>query len=153
MKTKKIKNFKMNDSVYKLRRQVINLIYEAKKGGVNLPRIEVRVGEQSSAKHKNVLGCAKMSSNQMWITKDAIDLGSDILRNIVFHEIAHAVYGTQHDESCPLMCSALDENAVLNKEDCLKHLLKYQPSKENSSLEGFDLIDHLERRQLLEEQF
>jgi len=25
-----------------------------------------------------------------------------------------------------LMCSALDEDAVLNKEDCLKHLLKYQ---------------------------
>jgi type III secretory pathway component EscV len=126
MKTKKIKNFRMNDEVYKLRRQVIDLIYEAKRGGVNLPRIEVRVGEQSSAKHKNVLGCAKMSNNQMWITKDAIDLGSDILRNIVFHEIAHAVYGTEHDESCPLMCSALNEDAVLNKEDCLKHLLKYQ---------------------------
>jgi len=126
MKTKKIKNFKMNDNTYSLRRKVIDLIYEAKRGGVNLPRIEVRIGEQSSAKHKNVLGCAKMSNNQMWITKDAIDLGSDILRNIVFHEIAHAVYGTQHDESCPLMCSALDEDAVLNKEDCLKHLLKYQ---------------------------
>ena len=114
----------MNDSVYKLRRQVIDLIYEAKRGGVNLPRIAVRVGEQT-AKHKNVLGCAKMSNNQMWITKDAIDLGSDTLRNIVFHEIAHAVYGTEHDEKCPLMQSAL--NTILNKEDCLKHLLKYQP--------------------------
>jgi hypothetical protein len=31
MKTKQIKNFKMNDAVYKLRRQVIELIYEAKK--------------------------------------------------------------------------------------------------------------------------
>jgi len=142
----------MNDGVYKLRRQVIDSINEAKRGGVNLPWIAVRVGEQT-AKHKNVLGCAKIKGNQMWITKDAIDLGSDILRNIVFHEIAHAVYGTQHDESCPLMCSALNEDAVLNKEDCLKHLLKYQPSEENSSLEGFDLIDHLERRQLLEEQF
>ncbi len=126
MKIKKIKNFKMNKETYPLRRKVIDLIYEIKNSGVVLPRIEVRIGEQSSAKHKNVLGCAKMSNNQMWITKDAIDLGSDILRNIVFHEIAHAVYGTQHDESCPLMCSALDEDAVLNKEDCLKHLLKYQ---------------------------
>tara|TARA_Y100000361_G_C11046340_1_gene282700 strand:- start:353 stop:745 length:393 start_codon:yes stop_codon:yes gene_type:complete len=127
MKTKKIKNFKMNNEVYKLRRQVIDLIYEAKRGGVNLPRIEVRVGEQSSSKHKNVLGCAKMSGNQMWITKDAIDLGLDTLRNVVFHEIAHAVYGTEHDESCPLMQSAL--NTILNKEDCLKHLLKYQPKE------------------------
>ena len=116
----------MNDSVYKLRRQVIDLIYEAKRGGVNLPRIAVRVGEQT-AKHKNVLGCAKISGNQMWITKDAIDLGLDTLRNIVFHEIAHAVYGTEHDEKCPLMQSAL--NTILNKEDCLKHLLKYQPKE------------------------
>ena len=123
MKTKKIKNFKMNDAVYKLRRQVIDLIYEAKRGGVNLPRIAVRIGEQT-AKHKNVLGCAKISGNQMWITKDAIDLGSDTLRNVVFHEIAHAVYGTQHDESCPLMSAEV--GTILNKEDCLKHLLKYQ---------------------------
>ena len=126
MKTRKIKNFKMNDSVYKLRRQVIELIYEAKRGGVNLPRIEVRIGEQK-AKHKNVLGCAKMQGNQMWITKDAIDLGTDTLRNVVFHEIAHAVYGTEHNESCPLMQSAL--NNILNKADCLKHLIKYQPNK------------------------
>ena len=106
MKTKKIKNFKMNDAVYKLRRQVIELIYEAKRGGVRLPRIEVRIGEQK-AKHKNVLGCARMQGNQMWITKDAIDLGTDTLRNVVFHEIAHAVYGTKLDEKCPLMQSAL----------------------------------------------
>ena len=113
----------MNDEVYKLRRQVIDLIYEAKRGGVNLPRIEVRVGKQSSSKHKNVLGCAKMSGNQMWITKDAIDLGLDTLRNIVFHEIAHAVYGTEHDEKCPLMCSALGK--LLNKKDCLDKLKQY----------------------------
>ncbi len=82
----------MDDAVYKLRRQVIELIYEAKRGGVNLPRISVRIGEQK-AKH-NVLGVATMKGNQMWITKDAIDLGTDTLRNVVFHEIAHAVYGT-----------------------------------------------------------
>ncbi len=116
----------MNNDVYKLRRQVIDLIYEAKRGGVKLPRIEVRIGEQSSIRYRNVLGCARMSGNQMWITKSAIDLGTDILRNIVFHEIAHAVYGTEHDENCPLMGATLNEDAILNKEDCLKHLLKYQ---------------------------
>jgi|TARA_Y100000034_G_C6559365_1_gene241994 hypothetical protein len=126
MKTKKIKNFKMNDAVYKLRRQVIELIYEAKRGGVNLPRIEVRIGEQK-AKYKNLLGCATMNGNQMWITKDAIDLGTDALRNVVFHEIAHAVFNIDHDEKCPLMESK--QNTVLNKEDCLKHLIKYQTNK------------------------
>ena len=127
MKTKKIKNFKMNDEVYKLRRQVIELIYEAKRGGLNLPRISVRVGEQT-AKHKNILGCAKMNGNQMWITKEAIDLGMDTLRNVVFHEIAHAVFNVDHDEKCPLMAKELP-NTMLNKEDCLKHLIKYQTNK------------------------
>ena len=123
----KIKNFKMDNDVYKLRRQVINLIYEVKNGGGNLPRISVRIGKQT-AKHKNILGCAMMNKNQMWITKDAIDLGLDTLRNVVFHEIAHAVFGVNHDESCPLMASELP-GTMLNKEDCLKHLLKYQPRK------------------------
>ena len=147
MKTKKIKNFEMNADVYKLRRQVIELIYEAKRGGVNLPRISVRIGEQK-LNHKNVLGCAKMNGNQMWITKDAIDLGIDALRNVVFHEIAHAVFNVQHDESCPLMQSSLI--TILNREDCLKHLLKYNRPKK---IDRFDLIDHLERRQLLESNF
>ena len=126
MKTKKIKNFKMNDEVYKLRRQVIELIYEAKRGGINLPRIAVRIGEQK-AKHKNVLGVATMNGNQMWITKDAIDLGLDVLRNVVFHEIGHAVFNLEHNNKCPLMESK--QNTVLNKEDCLKHLIKYQTNK------------------------
>ena len=45
MKIKKIKNFDMNKNTYALRRKVINLIYEVKNSGVNLPRIEVRIGE------------------------------------------------------------------------------------------------------------
>ena len=126
MKTSKIKNFKMNDAVYKLRRQVIELIYAAKRGGVNLPRIAVRIGEQK-AKHKNVLGIATMNGNQMWITKDAIDLGLDVLRNVVFHEIGHAVFNLEHNNKCPLMQSR--QNTVLNKEDCLKHLIKYQSNR------------------------
>ena len=116
----------MNDAVYKLRRQVIELIYEAKRGGVNLPRIAVRIGEQK-AKHKNVLGIATMNGNQMWITKDAIDLGLDVLRNVVFHEIGHAVFNLEHNNKCPLMESR--QNTVLNKEDCLKHLIKYQSNR------------------------
>ena len=116
----------MNDEVYKLRRQVIELIYEAKRGGVNLPRIAVRIGEQK-AKHKNVLGIATMNGNQMWITKDAIDLGLDVLRNVVFHEIGHAVFNLEHNNKCPLMSAAV--GIILNKVDCLKHLIKYQTNK------------------------
>jgi len=113
----------MSPETYGLKTQVVNLIREAKRGGARLPWIRVIIGDQTS-NHKNVLGCAVIKGDKMWITEDAINLGTDTLRNIVFHEIAHAVYGTEHDESCPLMQSAL--NTILNKEDCLKHLLKYQ---------------------------
>jgi len=120
MKVSQIKNFKMNDAVYKLRRQVINLIYEAKKEIKDLPRIEVRIGE---ARKKNVLGVAMLKDYKIWITDDAINMGEDVLRNVVFHEIVHAVTGFEHDEKCPLMQSK--QKTILNKNDCMKKLKEY----------------------------
>jgi len=120
MKIKQIKNLKMNDETYSFRRKVINLVYEVKNSGVNLPRIEVKIGEQRKA---NVLGVALLKDNKIWITKDAIKMGEDALRNVVFHEIVHAVTGFGHDENCPLMCSKLGK--LLNKKDCLDKLKQY----------------------------
>ncbi len=120
MKVSQIKNFKMNDAVYKLRRQVINLIYEAKKEIKDLPRIEVRIGE---ARKKNVLGVAMLKDCKIWITDDAINMGDDALRNVVFHEIVHAVTGFGHDEKCPLMQSK--QKTILNKKECMMYLKAY----------------------------
>jgi len=120
MKVSQIKNFKMNDAVYKLRRQVINLIYEVKKEIKDLPRIDVRIGE---ARKKNVLGVAMLKDYKIWITDDAINMGEDVLRNVVFHEIVHAVTGFEHDEKCPLMQSK--QKTILNKNDCMKKLKEY----------------------------
>ena len=110
----------MNDNTYSLRRKVINLIYEIKNSGVSLPRIEVRIGE---ARKKNLLGVAILKDCKIWITDDAINMGDDALRNVVFHEIVHAVTGFGHDEKCPLMCSTLGK--MLSKEDCLAKLKQY----------------------------
>ena len=120
MKNKKIKNFKMNKETYPLRRKVIDLIYEIKNSGVSLPRIDVRIGE---ARKPNLLGVAMLKDCKIWITDDAINMGDDALRNVVFHEIVHAVTGFGHDEKCPLMCSALGK--LLNKKDCLDKLKQY----------------------------
>jgi len=127
MKTKQIKNFKMNDNTYKMRRQVINMIYEVKKVFRTLPRIEVRIGE---ARDHNVLGVAQLKDKKIWITKRAVDMSQDALRNIVYHEIVHAVTGFGHDEKCPLMKSTMD-GYLLNKKQCMKYLKKY--IKENTS--------------------
>ena len=130
MKVAQIKNFKMNDEVYKLRRQVINLIYEVKKEFLSFPRIEVRIGE---ARNHNVLGVAKLSKKQIWITKRAVDMSQDALRNIVYHEIVHAITGFGHDEKCPLMKSTMD-GYLLNKKQCMKYLKKYIKEHTSASI-------------------
>ncbi len=121
MKVSQIKNHKMNDITYKKRRRVIDLIYEAKKEIKDLPRIEVRIGE---ARKKNVLGVAMLKDCKIWITDDAINMGDDALRNVVFHEIVHAVTGFGHDDKCPLMKPNLD-GYLLNKNQCMKYLKSY----------------------------
>jgi len=125
MKTKQIKNFDMNDNTYKMRRQVIDMLYEIKKEVKNFPRIEVRIGE---ARNHNVLGVAQLKDKKIWITKRAVDMSEDALRNIVYHEVVHAVTGFGHDEKCPLMKSSLD-GYLLNKNECMKKLKEYlQPA-------------------------
>jgi hypothetical protein len=95
MKTKNFKNYKMNDEVYKIRRQVIDIIYKAKKVA-DLPRIDVRVGD---ARH-NVLGKARMGDCKIWV--DVEKSGKNLLQ-VVLHEICHAVWSIEHDDKCPLM--------------------------------------------------
>jgi len=120
MKIKKIKNFEMNKNTYALRRKVIDLIYEVKNSGVALPRIDVRIGQ---ARTSTILGVAMLKDCKIWITDDAINMGDDALRNVVFHEIVHAVTGFGHDEKCPLMMSTLGK--LLNQKDCLRILKQY----------------------------
>jgi hypothetical protein len=121
MKTKQIKNFDMNDSTYKMRRQVINMLYEIKRELKNFPRIEVRIGE---ARDHKVLGVAQLKDKKIWITKRAVDMSEDALRNIVYHEVVHAVTGFGHDDLCPLMKPTLD-GYLLNKNQCMEYLKKY----------------------------
>ena len=108
MKTKKIDNYKMDKEVYKKRRQVIDLIYDAKNYGIELPRIEVRIGKAKKG-HEYVLGVGRMSKRIIWITENALNRDTDYLRHVVYHEIGHAVFGLNHREDCPLMSSELDK--------------------------------------------
>jgi len=121
MKTKQIKNYIMNNATYQLRHKVVSFLYEIKREVTNFPRIEVRIGE---ARDHNVLGVAKLSRNQIWITERAINMGEDALRNIVYHEVVHAVTGFGHDEKCPLMKSSMD-GYLLNKKECMTKLKEY----------------------------
>ena len=122
MKTKEVNNYKMSEGVYKLRREVINLIYEAKNFGINLPRINVRIGTATKG-NENLLGLAQMQgAKNIWITDKAYK-STDYLRHVVFHEIGHAVFKLEHKDNCPLMRAKL--NKPCTKEEALKILKKY----------------------------
>ena len=111
----------MNNEVYKLRHKVVSMLYEIKREVKDFPRIEVRIGE---ARNHNVLGVAKLKDKKIWITKRAVDMSEDALRNVVYHEVVHAVTGFEHDDKCPLMKPYID-GYLLNKKQCMKYLKKY----------------------------
>jgi hypothetical protein len=95
------KNLKMNDDVYKLRRKVMDIIYDA-KDLYDLPRIDVRI---TSKMKDNALGVATLKDNILWIQEDTIHLDKSKydLRTIVYHEILHAVFGVPHIQGDRLM--------------------------------------------------
>jgi hypothetical protein len=116
MTMRTLKNLKMNDNTYALRRKVIELVYEARRM-VKLPRIEVRITEDDPM----ILGQAVLKSNQIWISQKVVK--DYDLRAIVWHEIIHAVLGVGHDEKCPLMASTYKR--ALPKYEADRLLVKY----------------------------
>jgi hypothetical protein len=124
MKTSDLQNKTMNPETYKLRRKVIDMIYEIKelvgKHGGSFPRVEVRVTED----HERILGKASMgrSKSIIWITERAITASEFDLRSIVYHEVLHTVYRIEHNESCPLMKPL---HSPLSKAEVQRHFLKY----------------------------
>ena len=88
----------MDEKTYKLRKQVMGIIYEAKKLIPDLPRVEVRISNM-----KGAAGLGYLGQNVIRIGLNAIN--SKNLRAVVYHELGHAVIGLQHNKDCPLMAS------------------------------------------------
>jgi len=126
-------NKKMNEDTYKLRRKVIDLIYEINEI-IKLPRINVRITKD----HKQILGSASLTKNTniIWITEKSITLSDYDLRSIVYHEILHTVYGIPHYKNCPLMKPIHKKG--MNKSQVQKIFLSYmdQPKKSNDQKRG-----------------
>ena len=98
IKHPKMKNYKMDDSIYKLRRKVIDLIYEIKSIYPQLPRINVRITSQHLEK-PTILGSSSMDTEYIiWIPIDSTSEPKNILRYITFHEVLHTVFGVEHDK-------------------------------------------------------
>ena len=112
--TKDLQNKTMNTEVYKMRRSVMNFIYEAKKLAPELPRIDVRITDN----HKDIAGMGRIGHKIIWITEKFT-----INRGVVFHEILHAI-GQDHIKNCPLM-SGKGTSIALPKNKCEILFKKY----------------------------
>ena len=118
------KNKKMNDDVYALRRKVIEVIYEAKAKlkaeGKQMPRIDVRI---TDVDHK-ALGWAYIGLNMVYIPEQLFTSRKKYFKEVVLHEIVHAVTGFRHDDKCPLMSPSVKAKPM-TEAAMWKHFLKY----------------------------
>lgn len=110
---------KMDGDTYRLRRNVIDIIYDLKKV-VDLPRVEVRIVDLNN----EVCGYGYYGRNVIHIGAKYAKLGGDALYHIVLHEIVHAVTSFKHDENCHLMQSVIPLGKFDN-DKALKSFLKY----------------------------
>jgi len=134
MKTKHV-NKKMNENVFKLRRKVMNFVYEAKKIYPQMPRITIRI---TDCNKPEVLGTAGMNRNIIWIPESTLSKGDSTIRHVVFHELCHAIWGIQHNEKCPLMKTFL--TIPCSKRQCYSIFKKYMKENELSPYREISFI-------------
>lgn len=89
---------KMGDETYQLRRNVMDVIYQAKRI-VDLPRVEVRIVETRPC----TMGYAYLGKNIIHISNRYAMTAGPVLDALVLHEIVHTVKAQRHVETCPLM--------------------------------------------------
>ena len=119
--TKNFTNFKMDGDVYLQRCKVMSVIYAVKKAGMNIPRVDVRIGED---KNCHVLGKGRLNDNIIWITPKAINKGENYLYHTVLHELVHTIFGKGHSRTCHLM-SAYQPQVVFSKDKLIKLFRRY----------------------------
>jgi len=119
--TKNFTNFKMDGDVYLQRCKVMSVIYAVKKNGMNIPRIDVRIGED---KNCHVLGKGRLNDNIIWITPKAINKGENYLYHTVLHELVHTIFGKGHSRTCHLM-KAYQPEVVFSKNKLIKLFRRY----------------------------
>jgi len=118
------KNLEMGDDTYKLRRKVIEIIYDANKI-VRLPRINVIITERGTKEKINVLGIGSLVGLNIWIPKHTLKLSPLKIREVVYHEIVHTICKQAgHDEKCLLMKASVS-NKELTRASLDKRLKEY----------------------------
>tara|TARA_R110000737_G_C14460035_1_gene464765 strand:- start:298 stop:708 length:411 start_codon:yes stop_codon:yes gene_type:complete len=124
--TKGYKNRDMNDETYKLRRAVIDIMYEF-KDRYSIPRQTVRIvdrvhGTETHDGWHNVIGYAGMGGNYVHILSSWAGKSRRKLLPLVAHEVCHSVKAIEHDDNCLLMSPIIVD---MTEEQVWKHCDKY----------------------------
>jgi len=107
-----MKVLEMTPELFKFRRRVIKLLYEARDVlGMELPRIKVRIVKYGAHK-KNTMGTCFIDKNFITIADVMVTESENILRQVVWHELAHAYFKAPHVDGCPLMNATLIRTAT-----------------------------------------
>lgn len=100
-------NMESSTERYSLRSKVMSVLYECKKRGYVLPRVEVRILESVDACAYAYLGKNIIHINANYMTKQYASL----FESIILHEIVHACFGVGEVVGCQLMhCSKFWSN-------------------------------------------
>ena len=101
-----MKILKMTKDLFTQRQRVMDMLYDARNIlNTKLPYIKVRIVDFEE--QDKVLGKCFIDKDYITISKDLISWNDDYLREVVWHELAHAYFNAKHDEVCPLMAPKL----------------------------------------------
>ena len=110
---------RMSNDIYTLRRKVINIIYQLKNDGCQLPRIEVRILTDKA----DIMGVAFMGKNIIGVTAETTN--DKNLYTTVMHELLHAIKATNHINNCPIMHPTSKFDGKYSYEELLPIFKKY----------------------------
>ncbi len=90
----------MNNQTYALRRKVMSFVYEAKRKGFDLPRVEIRIVNGTEG------ACAYAYRGKCIVHVDekyVSEKYSWMLTRLILHELGHAIFGLGRVIGCRLM--------------------------------------------------
>lgn len=126
-------NLPMSAKTGEFRQQVLEIIHKAKyEYNMQLPMVKYRLAEDESYIHPTMGVGGRTKKGQSHIRISERYFNTDKFVPLVLHELAHACWGQEHVDDCPLM------NPIY------KHI---------SEEEAWELFDLYYKQHLLEKEF
>ena len=82
-----------------LKRRCERIIYRCRQIVPSLPRIRLYIAKSRG----DVLGVGRVGEYVVWISEEMRGQSDASLRQLIVHELGHAVFGLEHDKRCPVM--------------------------------------------------